>query len=127
MGQPVKLADSLVLDARLIAKATQRSIAGQIEFWASLGRAIEPLLRGREAVALRESDMARRLDECLDSVDTPEGRQRLAEYLQSTPYPHYEAAPGEPGFLVRIQEDGSRTVGRFVNRQFIAIADNGDS
>ena len=44
MSQPVKLSDALVLDARLAGQALERSIAGQVEFWARLGRAIEPLL-----------------------------------------------------------------------------------
>ena len=46
MGQPVKLSDTLILDARVVGKAAERSIAGQIEFWARVGRAVEPLLRG---------------------------------------------------------------------------------
>jgi hypothetical protein len=45
MGQPVKLSDTLVLDARLVGEATERSIASQIEFWAKLGRAMERFLR----------------------------------------------------------------------------------
>ena len=39
----MKVSDALVLDARLMGEATQRSIAGQIEFWARLGRAVETL------------------------------------------------------------------------------------
>ena len=39
MSQPVKVSDALVLDARLMGEVTQRSIAGQIEFWALVGRA----------------------------------------------------------------------------------------
>lgn len=71
MSQPVKLSESLVLDARLAAEVAQRSIAGQIEFWASLGRAVEGLLRGRKALALRKTDAARPLSKCLGSVDSP--------------------------------------------------------
>ena len=41
MSQPVKISDDLVLDARLTGEIVRRSIAGQIEFWAALGRAIE--------------------------------------------------------------------------------------
>ncbi len=37
MGQPVKLSDELVDDARAVVPFSQRSIAGQIEFWAGLG------------------------------------------------------------------------------------------
>ena len=48
----MKLSDELVLDARITAELMQRSIAGQIEFWAQLGRALEPLLEGERALAL---------------------------------------------------------------------------
>lgn len=118
MSQPVKLSDSLVLDARVTAEFAQRSIAGQIEFWAGLGRAIESLLRGREVLALRKLNGARPLSECLETVDSPAGRRRVADYLGSRPFPHYEAATRYPGFLIRTEESGTRTVGRFVNRRF---------
>lgn len=118
MSQPVTLSDELVLDARLTAEIAERSIAGQIEYWAHLGRAIEPLLEVSQALALRRAGAVRLLSECLDSVDSPEGRRRVAEHLHSQPFPHYEPAPEAPGMLVRIEADGTRTVGRFVNRQF---------
>jgi hypothetical protein len=118
MSQPVKLSDELVLDARLTAEIAERSIAGQIEYWAQLGRAIEPLLQGAQALALRRAGAARPLSECLESVDSLEGRRRVVEHLDKQPYPHYQPASGAPGMLVRIEADGTRTVGRFVNRQF---------
>ncbi len=118
MSQPVKVSDALMLDARLMGEATQRSIAGQIEFWARLGRAVETLLRGDQMLALCQSGKAKPLSACLNSIDAIEGRKRLAEHLKSLPYPHYEPAPGSPGLLVRIEADGRRTTGRFVNRKF---------
>ena len=120
MSQPVKLSDALVLDARLAGEALERSIAGQVEFWARLGRAIEPLLQGAQALALCRNAAARPLSACLDSVNSPAGRRRVAEFLRTQPYPHYEPAPDAPGLLVRIEADGKRTLGRFVNRQFQA-------
>ncbi len=119
MSQPVKISDSLVLDARLTGEIAERSIAGQIEFWARLGRAIEPLLRGDQALALRRSGDTQPLSDCFRSTDTPEGRQRVAVHLKSRPYPHYEPADA-PGLLVRIESNGKRTLGRFVNREFRA-------
>jgi hypothetical protein len=118
MSQPVKVSDTLILDARLMGEASQRSIAGQIEFWARLGRAVETLLRGDQMLALCKAGNAQPLSECLDSIDKPAGQQRLADHLASLPYPHYEPAPGSAGFLVRIEANGKRTVGRFVNRKF---------
>ena len=120
MGQPVKLSDELVLDARLTGEAVQRSIAGQIEFWAQLGRAVEPLLDGVRVLALRRAGHARPLSECLGEVDSDEGRRRVAAFLDSQPFPHYEPSQDMPGMLLRINEDGTRTVGRFVGREFRA-------
>jgi hypothetical protein len=117
MSQPVKLSDKLVLDARLTGEAAERSIAGQIEFWAKLGRAIEPLLQGIQAMALCRAGAAKALSACLDSVDSPKGRRRVAEHLQAQPYPRYEPAD-TPGLLIRTTADGKRSVGRFVNRRF---------
>jgi hypothetical protein len=118
MSQPVKLSDVLVLDARLTGEVAERSIAGQIEYWANLGRAIEPLLQGHQALALCKKAAAVPLSECLKTVDTPKGHSRLEKYLDTLPHPHYEPAPNQPGFLVRIDANGKRTIGRFVNRQF---------
>ena len=121
MSQPVKLSDALVLDARLAGEAFQRSLTGQVEFWARLGRAIEPLLEGTQVLALCRNVTARPLSECFESVDSPAGRRRVAEYLETQPFPHYEPAADRPGLLVRIEADGKRTLGRFVNRRFKAI------
>jgi hypothetical protein len=120
MSQPVKLSDTLVLDARLTAKTAERSIAGQIEYWAKLGRALEPLLQGVQAMALSRAGSARPISECLESADSPKGRKRVAEHLNTLPYPHYEQSK-TPGLLIRITADGKRTTGRFVNRQFEVV------
>lgn len=61
MSQPVKVSDGLLLDARLMGEATQRSIAGQIEFWARLGCAGESLLRGDQMLALCKAGQAQPL------------------------------------------------------------------
>jgi hypothetical protein len=122
MSQPVKLSDGLVLDARLAGEIVERSIAGQVEFWARLGRSVDLLLEGRQAMALCRDAAARPLSGCLDTVDSAEGRARVAAFLRSQPFPHYEPHPDRPGLLVRIGEDGRRTVGRFVNREFRPLA-----
>jgi hypothetical protein len=121
MSQPVKLSESLVIEARLAGDAVERSIAGQVEFWARLGRSVELLLDGQHVLALCRNAGARPLSACLESVDSPEGRQRVADLLESGPFPHYQAHPDRPGLLVRIDANGDRTVGRFVNRQFQSV------
>ncbi len=120
MSQSVKLSDQLVLDARDHGRVMERSIAGQIEFWAGLGKAVEPLLRLHQVRALKRSGAPAALERILETVDTEEGHQRVRHYLESRPYPHFEDCPEEPGFLVKIEEDGTRTKGRFINRAFVS-------
>jgi hypothetical protein len=100
MIQPVKNSDEVILDARLTAEIAERSIAGQLEFWAQLGRAIEPLLEGSRALALRRAGAAVPLSDRLASIDSALGRRRVAVYLESRPFPHYDAIAGVPGLLV---------------------------
>ncbi len=121
MSQPVKLSDALVLDARLAGEAEERSIAGQVEFWAKLGRCVEDLLNGKQVLSLRRSAETETLSESLAVVDTPAGRKRVEEVIASRPYPHFRQCPGRPGLLIRTDEDGTETTGRFVSRRFVPV------
>ena len=119
MGQPVKLSDELVDDARAVVPFSQRSIAGQIEFWAGLGKSIEPLLRGDRSMLLQRSGATRPLSESIAEVGTVKGKKKLEAYLEQGPYPHFKAVPGEPDLFRRIEADGTEMVGRFVGRDFV--------
>ena len=55
MGMPVKLSDELVASARKEASSTDRSITGQIEHWAKIGRSVETVLRHQDVQALKRS------------------------------------------------------------------------
>ncbi len=123
MSMPVKLSDALVLDARVAGEVMERSISGQVEFWARLGRAIDPLLNGTQAMSVSRRGVARPLADLLTEVGQAAGRERLAEYLATQDYPRYEPHPDRPGVLIRTQVDGTRTVGRFVQRVFTPVTD----
>lgn len=41
MSTTVKLSENIVSEARIISKAYNRSIAGQIEYWAKIGKIAE--------------------------------------------------------------------------------------
>lgn len=119
MGQPVKLSDNLMLDARLEAQESERSLAGQIEHWARLGRAIEAVIRPPTAVKLKRH--ASLLRDRFREIGAPAGHARMAALLASGPFPRFEPVPDRPGLLVKIDEDGTRTVGRFVKRVFTPV------
>ena len=59
MSTAIKISDKIANDARITAKVTRRSIAGQVEYWACIGKiaednpdlsfsAIHDILLGRE-------------------------------------------------------------------------------
>ena len=121
----MKLSNALVLDARLAGELMHRSIAGQVEFWARLGRSVERLLEGDQMLALSRDAATQPLSKLLESVDSSEGRRRLAEHLGSRPFPHFEPHPSRRDLLVRINADGKRTIGRFIKRQFRPVAIKG--
>ena len=51
---PIKLSGELVEDARSSAKLFHRSLTGQIEHWATIGRAIESQVSGDALAQLLE-------------------------------------------------------------------------
>jgi hypothetical protein len=111
MGQPVKLSDKLVLEARLAGEDNERSIAGQIEHWARLGRAVESLLRPANVVQLKRRAEVKPVEHYLEVIrkaDSPEGRTRLKAVLDAEPFPHFEPT-SDPQVMTRIDEDGTRT------------------
>lgn len=134
MSQPVKLSDSLIDAARAVAVDADRSLAGQIEHWASIGRAIERTLTSTDVHALKRSNTAIH-QETQDLEPRHAVVRALAESLQPTASAaiaariatlssvRYGADPVYPGFLVRVEADGTKTPGRFVGRTFLTVAE----
>jgi len=121
MPQPVKISDALLLDARLASETMNRSIAGKIEFWAQLGRSVERLMNGQEIHRLRTFAPPPKLSEIMASISQPSGRARLQAVLDAKPFPHFRAVPGDRTLMERIDEDGTRTIGRFIQREFVPV------
>jgi hypothetical protein len=121
MGQPVKLSNEMILEARVAGAAMGRSIAGQVEFWARLGKILDRVMTGDQVTKLLDKEAAMKLSEILDSVDKPAGRKRLADHLAKLPFPHFTAHPDVAQALIREDADGKKTAGRFVGREFVSL------
>ena len=126
MSMPVKLSDDLVRDARQEAKAADRSITSQIEHWARLGRKVESVLRHEDVLNLkRASDddavvpppTRRSVLAALRRIAASGARTQLGATLMEGRTVYQDAGEGR---IERIEPDGTRAVGRFVNRRFIA-------
>lgn len=56
---------------------------------------------------------------CIEHAGTPEGTRRVRAALAKAPFPHFDPVPGSPRLLVRIDADGTKTLGRFKGRRFV--------
>jgi hypothetical protein len=134
MPQPVKLSDTLVDAAREAAEQADRSIAGQIEHWARVGRAVSDVLTPADtarvasgvgrAVPTSADDERAALLQAIRLAVSRNGHTRLGAVLRATGRTHYGTNPALPGCLVRIAPDGTHTPGHLVNRRFVPLTDS---
>lgn len=95
-----------------------------------IGRALEPALSSPVIAALKKCGGQ---PEGLENEEEKSAvLEALARLCQSPPFaasaaalrqskgPLYEADPNHPDAILRVNEDGSRTPGQFVGRQFLA-------
>lgn len=119
MPQPVKLSDEVMDAARASSVEANRSIAGQIERWAKLGRAIDALLtravvgalkREKGAVSKLLPDVAGRigLAAAIERVLDTSQIAALAAALKASEPALFATDPALPGFLMRSGPEARR-------------------
>jgi len=59
-------------------------------------------------------------DKAMREATSEAGQRKALRHLEKLGGPRYGVDPERPGFVVKIDPDGSRTRGRFVNRRFVA-------
>ena len=129
-SNPLRLDRELVRAADAVAKRHKRTVPRQIEYWAELGRAIEPLVDPTVLIALQEG-LARLVVEMPPSepvrpadvfADLEHARNDgdLPMRVSSSPI-RYQASAAAPGYLEQIHPDGTKTVGRFRSGRFVAL------
>jgi len=126
MGMPVKLSDELVAAARKEAASTDRSITGQIEHWAKIGRSVETVLSHQDVRALKRAPThatltvpgRRAVQAVLERLVTEKNRGVLASRLKAGRVV-YQSDPAGSGLTERLSPDGTRTLGRLANRRFV--------
>ena len=134
MAQPVKLSDDLIEAARSTAEDASRSLAGQIEHWASIGRAVEGLLTSSDIHTLKRANSVREKEtpyvgqindivNALAEAVGAGGSRALSERIARVDSVRYGTDPAFPGLMVRVDANGTKTPGRFVGRTFMPLAE----
>ena len=115
---PLRIDSTLVHRARTSAALADRTPTAQIEHWAKLGIALEPVLSGASAARMKQTARIEDLDEIVAISQTAAGQERVRELIQRQGGPVYEADPEDPTLVIERLPDGSSRRGRFENRQF---------
>jgi hypothetical protein len=126
----LKVSAQLAQSIRAAAEASDRSMAGQIEHWAKLGRAAEEVMPAPVVAALKKSEGH------LHAIPDESMRQRVLEAMKAfrtlsfeekrsaiglDQKDLYEPDPEEAGAFIRVSPDGSRTRGRIQARKFVPL------
>ena len=127
----IKVAPELAAAARQAAEESDRSLTGQLEHWAKLGRGVEKVLPAQVVSALK------RCGADLSAEEDPSAGQRALEALDAVrnlspaslramvglnQRPHLERDPEDPEGVIQVMPDGSRLKGRLEGRKFVASA-----
>ena len=124
----IKVSAELAQSARVEADSSDRSMTGQIEHWAKLGRAAEAIMPAQIAAALKrcagnldalEDESMRR--KVLDALAVFQARapDSLRQQIGLDQQILFEPDPEISGGLIRITPNGTRTRGVMNGRTFV--------
>lgn len=119
---PLRFDSAFVHEARATATLMDRSPTAQVEFWAKLGRVAEAVFAHDRIILLKETGRVQDLDALLTKVDTAEGRELAKAEIARHGTPIYGTDPTHPEHIVQKLPDGTKRLGKFVNRQFMPLA-----
>jgi ParD-like antitoxin of type II bacterial toxin-antitoxin system len=126
-SRSIRLDAALVEAAEVQGKALHRSAPSQIEFWASIGRRLAPVLSHKDLLAIGqgiarisiETEPSVRVDP--DEVFAAVAQHRNTPFVSTAanPAPFQYESSQTPGCIDRIDADGSRVTGKMVDGQFV--------
>lgn len=126
-SSPVRLPDAFYTRVNMAAKINSRSVPKHLEYMVNIAESITGLV-SREDLINVQSGLSRIVVEKVeapnidkDTVFSPLERMRNAGTLSqavSAAKTKYQANPTHPGYLERINADGSRDIGMFKGGKF---------
>jgi addiction module HigA family antidote len=127
MSIPRKLVNELCSDKRAVSPDTAQMLANALgissEFWLNVQRRADlwDATNITTAANAHKKKVPVPLSELLSAVDTPEGHERERQYFESLPFPHFEPHPTVEHAFIRIEADGTKLAGRFIDRSFVPL------
>ncbi len=124
----IKVSDALAEEARAASQDADRSLTGQVEHWARLGKAVEPHFSASTIAFLKKNGGLLSPEE--EQVAIKQTLAALEEFRKNPPYDKmrevifksgfvYEADPNDPAGVVKLFKDGTKIAGKIVDREFV--------
>lgn len=130
-SSPMRLEQALVQAATAAGENYKRSAAGQIEYWAEIGRAVERVLDPESIIAVQSGLAKIKLeltsgepiepDAVFDNLESDRRQASLASEVTGSEVV-YQASHARPGLLEQISADGKIIIGQFRDGQFVPSA-----
>ena len=115
MKRSIRLDQKLLSDAEAAGGKFKRSMAAQVEYWATVGRHVvesnEPSKADREAFKKFNRVLMQQVQSGVDSGQYKEGLFKKG-YV-------FEASKQGPGYVDKVSPDGSRVTGQVVKGEFV--------
>jgi len=127
-SRSIRLAAELVEAAEVQGKALHRSAPSQIEFWASIGRRLAPVLSHKDLLAIGqglahitiETEPSPRVNPDLVFAAVAQHRAGALASAATTPAPFQFESSQTAGYIDRVDADGNRMTGKIIDGQFVA-------
>jgi hypothetical protein len=131
MPNPVRLNPELIAAAERAGLVQKRSVPKQIEFWATIGKAVENIIEYSDIFAILQglkkitiepvTPVAASPEDVFASLDMRRSSGELAENVTEAEI-YYEASKSHAGMLDRVNAmTGERCAGHFSNGEFEAL------
>ena len=118
----LRIDETLVIQAKRQAKVQHRSINGQVEYWAKIGRAIDSKISAADAFAVTQGLKEIRLETSrsvsidpnavLNELEADRAKGFSGKPITSAPF-YFETSVSNPGFLDKVDTlSGERQTGK---------------
>lgn len=127
----LRIDENLVIQAQREAKVQHRSINGQIEYWAKLGKAIASKISVADAFSVTQGlkeiylETPRSIsvdpNAVLNELETDRAKGFSGKPVTNAPF-YFEASIRRPGYIDKVNTvSGKRQTGKFQNGKFEVI------
>lgn len=118
-SMPLRIDGNLIREAKVSGQVFHRSIAQQVEHWASLGRVLEMVLTVSSVAKVKNLNRPVDLERAVAGVRSAAGRKKTLALLTRKKGPLYGIRPDRPGVLLQYEPGKVAVAGEMIGETFV--------